>query len=310
MTVLEQPATGRPAVGDKASLESTSSQSQVGSNACPESSWPEFDDEAWGTSGAAEVEEAEEAFALDLLGEEAAPEEGDGSATGFESPALTGLPPAAAAAAIGAGAYEVVQGDCLSSIAYRAGFHEKTLWDHANNAELKSKRKDPNVLKSGDAVFIPEKQLRVESGATEQRHRFRRHCVPAKFRVRLMAFGEPRRNVAYVLVVDGESRRGTADGEGYLEESIPPDARQGRLIVDPGERQEFHDLVFGGVDPLDELSGVQSRLVNLGYDCEMTGEMDKQTQAALADFQNDHKIEVTGRLDEQTRQKLKEVHES
>jgi LysM repeat protein len=43
--------------------------------------------------------------------------------------------------------YTVKQGDHLSSIAHEYGFPDyQTIWNHADNAQLKQKRKNPNVL--------------------------------------------------------------------------------------------------------------------------------------------------------------------
>ena len=54
--------------------------------------------------------------------------------------------------------YQVKEGDCLSSIAFEQGFFPDTIWNHSNNAVLKEKRKDPNVLMQGDVVFVPDRE--------------------------------------------------------------------------------------------------------------------------------------------------------
>jgi N-acetylmuramoyl-L-alanine amidase len=82
--------------------------------------------------------------------------------------------------------YEVRAGDCMSSIASERGFFWETLWNHSKNAELKRKRGDPNILKEGDVVFIPDLEVREEPRATEQTHRFRLKGEPAKLKIRLM----------------------------------------------------------------------------------------------------------------------------
>ena len=68
----------------------------------------------------------------------------------------------------------VKQGESVAGIAKKYGFSNwLTIYNHADNAELKQKRPNPNVLYPGDKVVIPEKTVKEESGATEQRHRFR-----------------------------------------------------------------------------------------------------------------------------------------
>jgi N-acetylmuramoyl-L-alanine amidase len=66
----------------------------------------------------------------------------------------------------------VKQGECISSIADAHGFFPDNIWNDAANTKLRGKRKDPNVLYSGDVVVIPDKQSKEESCATEKKHSF------------------------------------------------------------------------------------------------------------------------------------------
>jgi len=68
--------------------------------------------------------------------------------------------------------YIIKQGDCLSSIAFKHGFRWKTLWNHANNANLKKRSNDPNIIFPGDTVFIPDKDEKWEACNTGKRHSF------------------------------------------------------------------------------------------------------------------------------------------
>ena len=74
----------------------------------------------------------------------------------------------------------VKQGECLSLIARRYGFaNYRTVYDHADNAELRELRPNPNVLSPGDVVVIPDKDTKTESVATGKFHRFE-VATPAK----------------------------------------------------------------------------------------------------------------------------------
>jgi hypothetical protein len=54
--------------------------------------------------------------------------------------------------------YEVSNGDCFASIAKDKGYYNyKTLYDHADNAAIKTTRPNPNQLVKGDIVKIPPK---------------------------------------------------------------------------------------------------------------------------------------------------------
>lgn len=205
--------------------------------------------------------------------------------------------------------YMVEQGECLSSIAYEHGFFWRTLWNHPSNAELKTQRKNPNVLLKGDTVHIPDLTLKQESGATEQLHKFKLKGVPEKLRITLLdASKKPRANLDYIIVIDGDSRRGKTDSKGLLVESIPPNAQQGKLILGQ-KRAETIALNLGRLDPITELSGVKARMVNLGlYRGGIDANLDAATKKALSDFQVQQGLPVTGAPDDATRQKLLQLH--
>src|ERR1022692_1174838 len=133
--------------------------------------------------------------------------------------------------------YSVQQGDSLSSIAFGFGMNWQTLWNHPDNAALKSRRKDPNVIYPGDVVCIPEKSPRIESCSTDAKHKFVRKATPDKLKIRLLKDFEPRANTAYTLVVDGVTKGGSTDGAGQIEEWISPGAKEGKLILDGGKEE-------------------------------------------------------------------------
>jgi hypothetical protein len=208
---------------------------------------------------------------------------------------------------VGDGNYVVERGDCMSSIALEHGHFWKKLWNHANNADLKQTRKNPNVLLEGDQVFIPELEAKEESCATEKSHKFVRKGEPSKIKLVLYSGGEPRKEQDYVLQIEGKFKRGKTGSDGSVEFTIPGNARSGKITVGP-DKEEF-ELELGSVDPIEELSGVQARLNNLGYDCGgADGEMTPQTTESIRRFQKDKVLKVTGEVDDQTRAKIKEVH--
>ena len=208
---------------------------------------------------------------------------------------------------VGQGDVEVGPGDCMNSIAFERGFYHKTLWDLPENSELKEVRKDPFVLRAGDRVFVPEIAPKEESRPPEQRHVFRRKGVPAKFTVVLRDGGAPRANESYRMCIDGEWRSGKTDADGLLTESIPPNAKSATLVL--GDNEEEYTIDLGQVDPIDVTTGIQDRLRNLGfYVGENTGELDDETQAALAEFQKSQSLPGNGELSDETRDALKRAH--
>jgi N-acetylmuramoyl-L-alanine amidase len=200
------------------------------------------------------------------------------------------------------GVYTVRQGDCISSIASKNGLFWESLWNHADNSELKRNRQDPNALLPGDKVFVPEKEKASEDCATESKHRFRALGVPAKMKVRLLVNEEPRANEKFRLYVDDVLlREGKTDGDGFIEEPIPPDCRSGNIVIyDDDENEEHYPFDFGSVDPLETEEGVKKRLFNLGYDVE-------DLSKALGEFQQKQDLEETKTIDEATRNELEDV---
>ncbi len=210
--------------------------------------------------------------------------------------------------------YVVQDNDCLSSIAHRRGFSWQTLWDAPDNADLKNLRKDPNVLCAGDVVVIPDKVLKKVDAAVENRHRFKRKGIPAKLHLRFLdAAGKPRKNLPYKLKVDGVLSSGETSGEGRVDVSIPPDAQcaQFTLTDSAGKVLDLYEFTLGQLNPVTTVSGLQQRLVNLGFNCRpVDGTFSPATRAAMNCFQRSMKLAETAAPDDATRQKLLERHGS
>jgi hypothetical protein len=199
------------------------------------------------------------------------------------------------------------QGEGVSSVGYQEGFFPGTLWEHPSNAALRARRSNPNALMPGDVLTVPDlrpKQLSVPTGA---KHTFRRKGVPAVFALQVFDGDTPRARQRYELDVDGKVLRGSTDGDGKLFEYVAPDAKRGRLTI--GEDEERFVILFGHLDPLEELTGVQKRLENLGFDCGAVGGKNEGTRAALRAFQRRLRLPETGEPDEATLDKLRHMHD-
>jgi N-acetylmuramoyl-L-alanine amidase len=222
------------------------------------------------------------------------------AASGSDSPQ-----PPGGVGPIGAGEYLVRQGDCLCSIAIGSGHFWQTIWEDPGNAELREHRKDPYVLLPGDHLSIPPLRRKDESGQTEMRHRFVRKGQPEKLRVRILRDGKPRKNQPYTVEVNGAVYTGNTDPDGKLECPIPPHAPRAKLRIGTEPDIDEYDLKLGEIDPIDEVSGIQGRLNNLGFDCgAVDGIWGPLTEKAVREFQKHCQIEVTGQVDEATRQRL------
>jgi N-acetylmuramoyl-L-alanine amidase len=210
----------------------------------------------------------------------------------------------------------VKQGECFSRIARRYGFVDyKKLYEHPDNAELRKKRPNPNVLFPGDQIAIPapaSTKSKAASAPTGQVHRFVLASPPRLVRLALKdAEGKPLANTPYTLTVEGEQVEGNTDGQGLLEQKVPYTATQA-LLECAGQSWQ---LELGHLNPMENtpdegVSGAEARLINLGYALEPTGRMTPELRSAIRAFQHRSGLEVTGRLDGNTIKKLTELHGS
>jgi hypothetical protein len=219
--------------------------------------------------------------------------------------------------------YEVQPGDCMSSIAYQHGFFWKTLWNDSSNADLKAKRKNPNVLMTGDIVHIPDLTVRNAFGATEQTHKFMLKGVPEKLHIKLLDYDhKPRPMLDYIITIEGNSRRGKTDAKGVINECIPPNAMTGKLtfaapqhvdengkLIPAKPKDQVMILQLGNLNPVSEISGLKARLANMGfYKGPIDENLDAATQQAISDFQVKKGLPVNGAADDVMRQKLQDLH--
>ena len=200
----------------------------------------------------------------------------------------------------------VKSGECISTIAENKGFLWQKIWNDPGNANLKQARKHPNILKPGDRVLIPEKELREETGDSEQRHRFRREGVGVRLHLRLLSEGEPISDTSFTLIEGVNEIQGETDQDGNLEEKIPIDWMKASLLL---EGEQEIELEIGALEPITEIKGVQARLRNLGlYGGKIDGIVGVQTEGALREFQRREQLEESGRITQETRCKLEERH--
>lgn len=206
--------------------------------------------------------------------------------------------------------YSVRRGDCLSSIARAHGFEDwKRVYDAPENSEFRRQRPDPDVIYPGDRLFIPGAELKEADAPTEQLHRFRLRRPRTMLRLVIQdERGGAMTGREYVLTVGAMEWKATIGPEGLIEHEILPDAERGRLVVFEGSGVEYArwELELGGLDPVDEVTGVQQRLNNMGYKSgPEDGIIGRRTRHALKLFQKDAGLEETGEADDATREALK-----
>jgi hypothetical protein len=213
-----------------------------------------------------------------------------------------------------AGNYTVQQGDHLSGIAKAFGFSSyQTIWNDPNNADLKAQRVNPNVLYPGDQLYIQDKDLTQYPRPTEVRHKFIRHKPELKLCLVLEdLYEKPIANASCSLQLGSDTRTVTTDGTGRLEQDIPPDVQDAVLTINANQtpyQGVSLAIKIGSLDPVEEVSGQQARLNNLGYFAgEVGGTDDDALESAVEEFQCDQGLTVDGICGAGTQAKLKQVH--
>jgi hypothetical protein len=198
--------------------------------------------------------------------------------------------------------HKVKSGDCITSIAQQYGLPWDKLWNHGDNSDLKNQRKDPNALLPGDVVVVPDLTVKEETRGSDSKHKFKVKGK-VKLAVRFQTEGQPKKNRAYKLFIDGRQlATGNTDGDGFVRATIPPQAVSGKIILTEEDNTEgTYEFALGTVYPLDTDPGVKSRLLDLGFD------VGDDLKEAISAFQSKMKLTVNGTLDAATKDKLKEA---
>jgi hypothetical protein len=200
--------------------------------------------------------------------------------------------------------------ETLMRIAAKHGFLDyRRIYDHPNNAAFKRLRPNPQVLKQGDEIFIPEhappKVFECETGKV---HTFVMPTPPShELRIYAQNGGEPLSCQTYVLEIDGKRLSGRTDRDGLVKKPLPVSARNAVLRF-PALGLSW-SLRIGALDPLGDLVGVQQRLMNLGLWREGGETPEATLRTNLLQFQRAYDLDLTGDADAATIAKLKEVHD-
>lgn len=201
----------------------------------------------------------------------------------------------------------VEQGEHLARIARAHGFASHlTVWNDGANAALRNVRKNPFVLFPGDIVVIPDRKERKENAPTDQRTTFKATVSKLLLRIRLIDYereavpGKP-----CDMTVEGKKETLTTDGDGKIEKVIQPVDEIARLVV---TRLDF-SVKIGHLDPVEEESGVESRLNNLGYHVPPEDERDDdELRSSIEEFQCDFKMKVDGENNSGLQSRLRDEH--
>ena len=210
--------------------------------------------------------------------------------------------------------HKVKQGESLSSIAYDYGFKVwETLYNASENADLKRKRPNPNLLYPGDEVVIPELKSKNETDlATDKLHKFVIKGERFLFRMEMNdSVMNPLVGFPFKFYIGNELIKEVVTQEkGLIEFSLSKKVRTGKIEF----LGETYDVVIGGLDPVSRVSGIQQRLTNLGYNAgPVNGIFGALTSRSLHEFQLNHEKEgliASGEIDDDTRKLIQQIHDA
>jgi N-acetylmuramoyl-L-alanine amidase len=209
------------------------------------------------------------------------------------------------------------QGEYTTKLASDMGFSAQEVWDHPKNAELKSQRKEMDVLFPGDLLFIPEaapEPLPVKLKASNQ---YELKVAKVLVEVVFGLGGKPLADEAFEVLGLPFELKGKSGGDGSVKIEVPVYARQ--LEISFTERSLVFTLRVGDMDPIDERSGVRMRLANLGMIpdesrasalANESSDADLVEEEAIRAFQESRGLEPTGKLDDATKSALVDAHGS
>jgi hypothetical protein len=216
----------------------------------------------------------------------------------------------------------IEQGECLSSLAGAYGLRSwKDLYDHPENTELNKQRPNPNVVAPGDVVSVPDSatEKKTVPCTTGKTYLFIVDAPKVRLRILLQDWQEePYGDKRFEVTIEGRQFCGRTDGEGLIDIPIPTSALGGRLKVWIGEDEDDpspdidHDLDIGHLDPASCVTGLQARLHNLGHRCEVNGNLDEDTMAAVRAFRAKaglQEVEDDALIDDELRSILLKLHD-
>lgn len=228
----------------------------------------------------------------------------------------------------------VRQGEHLTSIAERYRLAPDTIWNDSGNDELRRTRDNPHMLAPGDRLTIPTppppRPLQVQAEST---NRYRARVPRVTLDVDLQSGSGPIEDQPFEVHGAGAVITGNTTS-GRVRCEVPNTAREVRLVLPRAELE--YRLVVGGLDPIEEETGVFQRLAHLGFSSlplhdeegpgTAQGGRDAVTapedapippdiardprRRAIAAFQHYRGLTVTGAMDDATRSALRDAYGS
>jgi hypothetical protein len=192
----------------------------------------------------------------------------------------------------------------LAAIALTYGVDPDDIWNHPDNAKLKSLRQSGNVLAPLDVLSIPVARRQWSTVSPGTTARFVARLPGVRLKLKLHDELGPFSREAFVLESSRGQVAGTTGSDGSIDVTVSVHDRAVQLRV-PGRRY-VTTLLVGGLDPVESSSGLQTRLYHLGFlPRPATGREDALTRDAVRAFQRAQGLPDTGVVDTKTAEAIR-----
>lgn len=215
--------------------------------------------------------------------------------------------------------YVIRQGDYMTKLAHVRGFDAEEVWKDPKNDSIRAIRPNMDILAPGDVVHLPKEPKEGLEFTKESTNKYKAVVPKVDLTVTFNDDeGKPMADQTYVL--EGLERAGQAesgapkeehktDGSGVAKFSVPVTVRE--VTVRFTKRNMAFVMRVGDMDPEDESTGAQKRLVNLGY---LPPDLPRDAYAAympsaIRSFQKDKGLPITGAFDAATLKALVDAHQ-
>jgi hypothetical protein len=206
--------------------------------------------------------------------------------------------------------YVVRAGDHFEFLAHRYGFDPDQVWNDPRNSDLRQLRKSPNILCSGDLLYIPEpppaKTFHLKVGSLNS---FTTTIPTVTVSISFTRGDKPLAGATAQITGVDPPQTLTTDGDGKLQLTLPIDVRV--VTVAFPDIPLVRTVRVGYLDPINKPTGVLQRLQNLRYAASGASAATSGIPIlarAVAAFQRDNGLDVTGEADSATQDALEKAH--
>jgi len=184
--------------------------------------------------------------------------------------------------------YIVRQGEYLEKIAFMEGVDAKDAWKDARNARLEQDGRTPDIMASGDVLFLPDEAERAQPLQIGSGNEFQAVVPKTKVRVRFLhSDGKPYSNEPYVISYACHQEKGASHDDGTVNFEVSVLAREVDVCFE--KQQAVFTVLVGALDPRSTASGKRQRLSNMGYGTHVGADGDEEEPS-----RNDELIDAHG----------------